>query len=140
MERPGSKQRLNAQQGLAIRQYINRCDLLGIPALYLQVKSAIQRILDIDDPSGNAPPLGKSFITRWLARNPDCRRVKQKPQELSRVAQNTEGVYTQHFEALHEGINDYSKQAADIYNMDKTRFRIGYGGNQQIITFDWQRQ
>ncbi|KAF2183566.1 hypothetical protein K469DRAFT_507316, partial [Zopfia rhizophila CBS 207.26] len=76
--RPITNSRLNAAQEAAVKAYILRCDKLGIPALIPQLKNAMQYILDLAHPDGGAPPLGKDFVTRWLKRNPDCRRVKQK--------------------------------------------------------------
>ncbi|KAF2178438.1 hypothetical protein K469DRAFT_803209 [Zopfia rhizophila CBS 207.26] len=65
-----------------------------MPALVQQLRWAMQFILDLASPSGKALLIGLHFCTRWLERNPDCRCVKQKPQEVTCLACSTEEVYS----------------------------------------------
>jgi hypothetical protein len=81
--RPSTNKLLNDVQERAVRSYLTRCNKLGMPAMVLQLKGAIQRILDLDHPDGKAPPLGQHFLIRWLAANPDCKRVKQKAKDIN---------------------------------------------------------
>ncbi|KAG9384275.1 CENPB domain containing protein [Pyrenophora tritici-repentis] len=99
-----------------------------MPPLIPQLISAAQRILDLEHPDGKAPPIGKNWISRWLARNPDCRRKKQKKQEIKRLAANTVEVYERHFAALKRAIDEYAIQPGDLYIMDETDIRMGAGG------------
>jgi hypothetical protein len=96
-ERPASNKCLNGAQNLRLKTYIDRCDRLGMPALVPQLVGAAQRILDIEHPDGRAPPLGKDWVARWLRANPDCRRKKQRKQELDRIASNTVEAYYSSF-------------------------------------------
>ncbi|EUC27748.1 hypothetical protein COCCADRAFT_110880 [Bipolaris zeicola 26-R-13] len=105
--RPAPNIRLNAAQDLALKAYIDRCDQLGMPALVPQLVGAAQRILDLEHPSGQAPALGKDWVARWLKANPDCRRKKQRQQELNRIALNTVEAYTAHFDALRKVLDKY---------------------------------
>ncbi|KAI1522799.1 DDE-1 domain containing protein [Pyrenophora tritici-repentis] len=105
-----------------------------MPPLIPQLISAAQRILDLEHPDGKAPPIGKNWISRWLARNPDCRRKKQKKQEIKRLAANTVEVYERHFAALKRAIDEYAIQPGDLYIMDETDIRMGAGGQQYVIT------
>ena len=82
---------------LCNRAYFARYYKLSMPAMVSQLKGAIQHILNLNHPDGKASPLGQHFITHWLAANPDCKRVKQKPKELDRVAANSREVYHDHF-------------------------------------------
>ena len=107
-----------------------------MPALVPQLKSTMQYNLDLSHPSGQAPPIGQHLIGRWLKRNKDCRRVKQKPQEVARLACSTKAVYRAHFNELRKLMRDKSIQPADAYNMDKTGFRISIGGSQSVVTMD----
>jgi hypothetical protein len=134
IERTAPNQRLNQQQEDALKAYITRCDALYMPPLMPQLISAAQRILDLEHPDGKAPPIGKNWISRWLARNPDCHRKKQKKQEIKRLAANTVEIYKRHFVALKRAIDKYAIQPGDLYNMDETGIRIGVGGQQYIIT------
>ncbi|KAI0568531.1 transposase, partial [Pyrenophora tritici-repentis] len=118
----------------ALKAYITRCDALYMPPLIPQLISAAQRILDLEHPDGKAPPIGKNWISRWLARNPDCRRKKQKKQEIKRLAANTVEVYERHFAALKRAIDEYAIQPGDLYIMDETDIRMGAGGQQYVIT------
>lgn len=116
MSRPGVNQRLDADGERSLRAYIQRCDNLGIPALGPQLKNAI---LNLADPEGRAHPIGDHWVARWLARNPDCRRVKQKPQELERMAHSTVDLYSDHFRKLKQCIVDHGIQPADCYTWMK---------------------
>lgn len=134
MERAAPNRRLNQQQEATLKAYITRCDALYMPPLMLQLISAAQRILDLEHPDGKAPPIGKNWISRWLARNPDCRRKKQKKQEIKRPAANTVEVYERHFGAPKRAIDEYAIQPGDLYNIDETGIHIGVGGQRYIIT------
>ncbi|ENI03183.1 hypothetical protein COCC4DRAFT_143533 [Bipolaris maydis ATCC 48331] len=135
-ERPPTNMRLTPAAEAALRLYITRCDQLGMPALVPQLKNAVQYLLDLEEPTGYAPKVGQHFITRWLQRNPDCRRVKQKPREITRTAAAAEEAYKAHFDAVKEIKYRHGILPADTYNMDETGFRIGCGGSQWIITMD----
>ena len=113
-------------------------------ALFPQLLDAAERILKQSEPE--AAPLGKNWITHYLWRNPHLRWVRQKLQELERVAANEIPVYKKHFREFKAIVNEKGIQNGDIYNMDETGFRmdetvfrIGVGRNQWVITMDWKR-
>ena len=108
-------------------------------AIVLQLKGTIQRILNLNYPNGKAPPLRQHFITRQLAANLDYRRVKQKLKELNQVATNSIEVYKAYFNKFKAVVYKYSIIQGDIYNIDKTGFKIGVGGSQWIITINHQK-
>jgi len=139
-QRPATNLRLTEAGELSIQQYITRCDKLRMPVLFPQLVAAFQTVFDLNDPRGRADPIGRNFVSRWLARNPQYRRVRQKPQELSRIASNTEAVYQKHFDDLDTIMADFGITRDDCWNMDETGFRIGVGGSQWIITMDYGRE
>jgi hypothetical protein len=110
-----------------------------MPAMVLQLKGAIQRILNLDHPDSKAPPLGQHFLTRWLAANPDCKCVKQKAKDINQVAANSRKVYRNHFNEFKTVVQEYGIVQGDVYNMDETGFRIGVGGSQWIITMEFKK-
>ncbi|KAF1975418.1 hypothetical protein BU23DRAFT_458404, partial [Bimuria novae-zelandiae CBS 107.79] len=83
-DRPGANQRLTKVQDDTLKLYIRRCDDLGMPCLMPQLTGAAQFLIDRDHPDGRAAPLGKEWLTRWIERHPECRRIKQKPQDINR--------------------------------------------------------
>ena len=137
--RPSTNKLLNDAQERAVRSYLARCDKLGMPAMVPQLKGAIQRILDLNHPDGKAPSIGQHFITSWLAANPDCKRIKQKPKEINWVAANSRKVYKDHFKEFKTVVHEYGITQGDVYNMDETGFRIGVGGSQWIITMEFKK-
>jgi len=139
MDRAGSNRLLTNEQDLVLKAYIDRCDQIGMPALVPQIKSAAQLLLDKSHPELSAPPLGKDWVTRWLQRNPDCRRVRQKPRNIERSASDEKALYEHYFRAYKRVVTEHGIASADIYNMDETGFRIGVGGSQWIITRDWRK-
>ena len=125
---------LNPRQTKALKEYISRCDKLFMSPLVPQLVGAAQRILDLDDPSGKANPVGKNWVARWLAQNPDARRKRQRPQELARLAANKVETYQHHFDELERVIDEFGIQPGDTYNMDETGVRMGIGGSQWVVT------
>ncbi|KAK7178185.1 transposase [Paraphaeosphaeria sporulosa] len=103
------------------------------------LKGAAQYILDRAHPDGSAPLLSKDWTTRWLHRNPECRRMKQKSQEINRTAIATFEAYSHRFTELKKVMYTYGITASDTYKMDETGFRIGVGGSQWIVTMEVNR-
>ena len=93
--RPRTNLRLTEEQNQALQEYVHRCDALNSPALVPQLLDVAERILKQSEPE--AAPFGKNWITRFLRRNPHLRRVRQKPQELERVAADEIPVYKKQF-------------------------------------------
>ncbi|KAF2185194.1 hypothetical protein K469DRAFT_688019 [Zopfia rhizophila CBS 207.26] len=80
------------------------------------------------------PPLGRDWVSRWLAQNPDVHKVKQKAKDKDRInAQKYEEIEL-HFEIFKRKIANSGILPDDIWNFDETGFRVGCGGNQIIIT------
>ncbi|KAF1980141.1 hypothetical protein BU23DRAFT_444255, partial [Bimuria novae-zelandiae CBS 107.79] len=105
-DRPGANQRLTKVQDDTLKLYIRRCDDLGMPCLMPQLTE---------------------WLTRWIERHPECRRIKQKPQDINRTAMATFEAYSQHFTRLKKVMYDHGITPTDTYNMDETGFRIGIG-------------
>ncbi|KAK7179101.1 uncharacterized protein CC84DRAFT_520111 [Paraphaeosphaeria sporulosa] len=136
---PGTNLRLSQVQDEDLKSYIRRCDDIGMPCLMLQLIGAAQYIIDRAHPNGRAPPLSKDWLSRWLERNPDCRRMKQKSQNINWTAMATFEVYSHYFTELKKVIYTHGITTYDTYNMDETGFRIGVGGSQWIVTMEMNR-
>ena len=67
------------------------------------------------------------------------RRVKQKTKEINCSASEEVAIYQRHFREFREKVNKKDILSRDIYNMDKTGFHIGVGGQQWIVTINIQR-
>jgi hypothetical protein len=111
--------------------------MLNSPALVPQLLDTAEHILK--QSKLKAAPLGKNWITHFLRRNPHLHRVRQKPQELERVAADKIPVYKKLFREFKAIVNKKGIPNRDIYNMDETGFRIGVGRNQWVIVMDWKR-
>ena len=135
--RPRTNLRLTEEQDQALQEYVYRCDKLNSPALVPQLLDTAERILRQCEPE--AAPLGKNWIMRYLQRNPHLHHVRQKPQELERMAADEIPVYKRYFREFKAIVNEKGIPKGDIYNMDEMGFRIGVGGNQWVITMDWKR-
>ncbi|KAF2702574.1 hypothetical protein K504DRAFT_453722 [Pleomassaria siparia CBS 279.74] len=106
--------------------------------LYNQLRQRFHgRISKIDRPGANQRL--NASQEQALQRNPDCKRIKQKPQELNQIAANAHDQYNAYFKALKAAIQDYRITPTDCYNIDETGFRISCGGSQWIVTRDAKR-
>src|ERR1700723_1894418 len=84
---------------------------------------------------GEEPPtLGRDWTTRFIASNPSCYKVKQKPLEIDRAVATDPIAINEWYELYHDVVDIHQIQDADQYNFDESGFRIGIGGNQFIIT------
>lgn len=131
--------KLNPTQLKALELYIQRLDKLGQPPLPEMVRSAAESIRMRTTPIAKQPdlkPLRRDYITRLIAKHPVARKVRQKPQENTRVFRQVREVYTEHFKELQQLITDLGIQASDCWNMDECGFRIGIGGSQDVITME----
>jgi hypothetical protein len=48
-------------------------------------------------------------------------------------------VYRDYFNEFKTVVQDYGIVQGDVYNMNKTGFRIGVGGSQWIITMEFKK-
>ena len=82
-QREGPGQRLNKNQHQALEAYIQRCDSLNMPALVPQLINAAQSIIGLSlAPGQELEPLSKNWISRYLAKYPHMRRLKQQSTEV----------------------------------------------------------
>jgi hypothetical protein len=133
---PPSNRCLNPKQEAALQLYIHCCDEIGYSAMPHMIHNAATYILKSSNLNPSVPirPLGRDWVTYFLAANPDIEKVKQKPKDKKRIdAQKREDI-VQYFEKFKKVIVDKGILPSDCWNFDKTGFRIGCGGNQIVIT------
>ena len=86
IERRSPNRKLSPVQEAALLIYIDRIDYLGCSTLIHQVHNTAKRILRIATRDGEEPPtLGRDWTTRFIASNPSCYKVKQKPLKIDRA-------------------------------------------------------
>ncbi|KAF2185464.1 hypothetical protein K469DRAFT_631977, partial [Zopfia rhizophila CBS 207.26] len=91
-------------------------------------RAAAERIQTLSSPPGTIlKPLGRDFFKRYQAANPRVRRVKQKPQELTRVISQEQDVIEDHFWEYKQVVDKLGLQPEDIWNMDECGTRISVG-------------
>ena len=123
--------RLPEEAEQALLGYINRMDSIGTCALFPQVHNAAQRLLWMERP--NDPPLGRDWVTHFIQRYPQAKKMKQKPIELQRAAASDPVAIQQWFKSYKKIVDENGILPGDTYNFDESGFRIGVGGNQWIV-------
>jgi hypothetical protein len=134
--RPGTNKRLNPEQEAALRLYIRRCNKIGYSALPHMIYDAATCILKESRLNPTIPirPLGRDWVSRILACNPDIEKYVQKPKDKNRIdAQKRESII-EYFEKFKRIVAERGILPSDCWNFDETGFRIGCGGKQIVIT------
>ena len=93
--RPGPNKRLNSEQEAVLQLYIRCCDEIGYSAMPFIVYNVATCILEESrvDPTIPIRPLGRDWVSRFLAANPDIEKCIQKPKDKKRIdAQKREQI------------------------------------------------
>jgi len=124
-----SNRALNLEQEQAIRDYLKRLDDAGISATLSMLRGAANYLLKRShlDPCTLPPTISPCWPRRFLNRNKEFFKKKQKPLAIDRKNAHNVEDFTTYFEKykdirIQRGITD-----ADVWNMDETGFRIGCG-------------
>lgn len=88
---------------------------------------------DIADDPSNPPYLhiSKSWVTRWLRRNPHLATVPRKPIEAARAMATEPSSIAAYYSRLQAAIAGVGYD--DIWNMDESGFTVGGGGGKRKI-------
>ena len=114
MERRSPNRKLSLVQEAALLAYINRMDRLDCSALIHQVHSAAKRILYMATRNGEEPPtLGRDQTTRFIASNPSCYKVKQKPLKINRAVITNPIAISKWYMLYYNIVDIYQIQDAD---------------------------
>lgn len=129
--------RLDDSMEAALVGYVKSCDKLGIAPLLPMVRNAAHFILHEAYP--DSPPLGEHWLRRFMGRQSELFRKRQRRQELDRVLQHDKTMVLGWFERLKKVRIDYGVDPDNIWNMDEVGYRIGVGQDRSIVTSEPQR-
>jgi len=133
--------KLSQDEELALCQYLNRLDEIGVPARYRQIGSYANEILARahTDSSIPVPTVSHMWTRRFLERHPEYLIRKQKTLDVKRKqAHNRDDLYYW-FERYQKIRDERGILPTDTYNFDETGFRIGIGRDQWVVTRDSKR-
>ena len=140
LERPATNLRLNLAQELALCQYLDTLDKVGISTRRRMLINCANSILQASHPDSTSPPtVSRQWAGRFLKRHREYTVIRQKTIDIDRkIAHDPETIqkwYTKFWNAIQQ----YGILPGDTYNMDETGFRTGIGRDQWIITRDLKR-
>jgi len=140
-QREVTNRRLFTDQELALCQYLDRLDELGIPPRFCHISSYANSILlEVQTDSADAPPkVSSTWTRRFLQRNPEYHVRKQKTLDVERKRSHDAEELGNWFERYKVLVEEKGIQRAVIYNFDETGFRIGIGHDQWVVTRDAKR-
>jgi len=137
LDRPGANWTLSEDQEAAVRQYLDRLDMLGTCARLQMVSSCANAILQKSYiGSGTAPIVSEQWARPFLARHPEYYIRKQRTIDVDRKNAHQPDDIRSWFEKYKLVCEQYRIQTTDTYNFDETGFRIGIGRDQWIMTRD----
>src|SRR5258706_12869261 len=84
-------------------------------------------------PIESIPVVGINWPKRYVQRVPELATQWAKPMDNKRIIQHNRSNIQSFFELYKEVVADYKICPADIYNMDKTGFRMGVGSRQKVL-------
>jgi len=80
--------------------------------------------------------VGPQWVERFLKRNSQYYRRKQKPLAYDRKNSQEPATFMDHFYKYKRAMEDHGILNEDVWNMNETGFRIGCGRAQMIVTLD----
>ncbi len=109
---------------------------IGFPLRLEAIEASENSILTRahNDPEKPVEPVGETWVTRFLKRYPEYEKRVQHSLDLLRYRAHQPAVIEAWFKKLMEVCEKYGIHPEDIFNMDKTWFRIGCGGKQKVVT------
>ena len=127
---PKINTKLSVVEEKALYRYIDRLDNINLAVRAEFVTDAANHILQ---ERGEDSTVGRNWTTRFLKRHRYYRRLQKKLNADRQASEDVDRV-AQYFQKLQETIQERGIPPDDIWNMDETGFRIGFGKDQLIVT------
>ena len=129
---------LNFEQEQAIRDYIEQLDEQNVSAKVSMVCAVANYILakSHSDPLTTPPQISKKWTKRFLDCNPQFYKKKQKPLAVECKNAHNEDDFQEYFEKYKDIRIDKRIADEDVWNINETGFRAGYGRAHWVITLD----
>jgi hypothetical protein len=128
--------KLNPAQELALCEYINYFDTVGLSINRAQIGIAANSILEEahSDKTTEPPQIGEHWLARFLQRHPEFYRRRRRAIDIERATALDKSVVERWFDDYQRVVTEHGILPEDIYNFDETGFQIGVGQDQYIIT------
>ena len=139
--RSGAGKKLSDAEEMALCQYLDRLDAIGVSARYQLLFKCADSILKWNHPDDTTPAstVSSEWGKRFLKRHPQYSLRKQKILDVNRKNAHHPDTIQVWFRKFQEKCIEKGIQQNDCYNMDETGFRIGIGRDQWVITKDRTR-
>jgi hypothetical protein len=143
-ERPvhGKKHCNDWEAGLL--RHLEKMDDIGFPLPPEAITTNANMILSQNhiDPTTEPEPVGQTWALRFLKRYSDKEFLirNQETLDLARFRAHQPATISLYFEKLQAALKKYNIRLEDLYNMDKTGFRIGVGGRKKVVTRNSRRR
>ncbi|RDW74254.1 DNA-binding domain-containing protein [Aspergillus mulundensis] len=137
-ERRGAGRRMDDAQEKVLLDFIEKWDDLGAPMTPQMIEGVANEILQIGfDPSDSnnsqPPTVGKNWAGRFMKKHPEFFKKKRVSKEQKRGEKENAGIILHWFGKFRNVVEAHGIQNKDIWNMDKTGFRIGQGRTLDTI-------
>ena len=133
--RPATNRTLNLAQEQVLLDYIARLDAIGMSPKPRMLTSSANQILKLAAPSV-LRRVGKTWTTRFIARNEGLFTRKTQPLEAARKNTHDPILLQSHFDKFRNECIAKSIVRCDMYNMDETGWRIGIGKGYIVVTME----
>lgn len=83
--------------------------------------------------------VSKRWMTRFLTRNPQYKKLRTKPLAAERQAAQERLQIEEHFQRFQATLLEHNIEKRDVWNFDETGFRIGCLRGQLVLTHTNQK-
>jgi DDE superfamily endonuclease/Tc5 transposase DNA-binding domain len=127
--------KLSDVQEVTLFNWVLTLDEIGVGLRLDQLSNAANSILKQDYTGDGEPPVvSAEWPRRFIERQPDLHKMRQKPIELVRKLAHDPEVILSWFQRFQALCTQFGVCNEDIWNFDETGFRIGVGKSQWIVT------
>ena len=129
---------LNSEQEQVIKDYIQRLDEQDVSAKVTMIRAAANYILTKSHSDHLTPPpqVSENWTRRFLARNPEFYKRKQKPLAVECKNAHNEDDFIEYLEKSKDIRIEKKIVDEDVGNMNETGFCAGCGMAHYVITLD----
>jgi hypothetical protein len=132
-ERPPTNLRLKPDQNKALIHYISRLHDFGVPLRVKHVENAANTILAIAH-SGVVPPkVSERWASRWIARHPQVKKIRQKAIEIDRQKAYHHETIKNFFQTYDRAVSRKRLTPDNIWNVDEMGIRVGVGRGKWVV-------
>lgn len=134
------QRKLTEAEESVLIEWIEHLISLGFPPRHDMLRDIVNNLLKARltrdasyDQTITYQPIGKNWITRYLANTPRFKSVFSRQLDRSRALNNNRTIINEWFDLYKSVVDKYGIQPEDIWNMDEKGFMAGISTSSKVI-------